>query len=165
MDIILIIAIIIGIVLLLAAFAGCIFPALPGPPLGYLALVVLKLADTSTFSTKFIVIMGLITAAVYFLDYVLPLLGAKIFKASKQGIWFSIIGMLIGMFFFPPFGVILGLLLGAIVGELISGKAKEEALKIGFISFLFSLLSIIIKIIFVSTMAFYFTKSIFQNYV
>jgi hypothetical protein len=73
--------------------------------------------------------------------------------------------MLIGMFFFPPFGVILGLLLGAIVGELISGKAKEEALKIGFISFLFSLLSIIIKIIFVSTMAFYFTKSIFQNYV
>ena len=164
MDFILLIAILLGTILLLAAFVGCILPALPGPPLAYIALLILKFADSSAFSTKFLVIMGLITAAVYFLDYLLPLWGAKIFKASKQGIWFSIIGMLIGMFFFPPFGVIIGLLLGAILGELISGKAKREAIKIGFVSFIFSLISIIIKIILVSTMAFYFTKSVYQLY-
>lgn len=165
MDIVLILAIIGGIILLLAGFAGCIIPALPGPPFGYLALVILKLADSSIFSTKFLIIMGIITVAVYFLDYLLPIFGAKVFKASKQGIWFSIIGMLLGMFFFPPFGVIIGLLLGAVVGELISGKAKAEALKIGFVSFVFSLISIFIKIVFVSIMAFYFTMAIFQYYV
>ena len=69
------------------------------------------------------------------------------------------------MFFFPPFGVIIGLLLGAIIGELISGKAKAEALKIGFVSFVFSLISIFIKIVLVSVMAFYFTMAIFQHYI
>jgi hypothetical protein len=108
--------------------------------------------------------MGLITGAVYFLDYLLPIFGAKIFKASKQGIWFSIIGMIIGIFFFPPFGVIIGLLLGAIIGELLAGKAKSEAVKVGLISFLFSLLAILIKITLVGIMAYYFTKGIIENY-
>jgi uncharacterized protein YqgC (DUF456 family) len=109
--------------------------------------------------------MGIITALVYLLDYFLPLIGARLFKASKQGIWFSIIGMLIGIFFFPPFGMIIGLLLGAIIGELISGKAKEEALKVGFVSFVFSIISILIKIFLVGLMAFYFTKAVFQYYI
>ena len=165
MDVITLLAVIAGILMILAAFAGCILSALPGPPLGFLALLFLKLADSSVFSTQFIITIGIITALVYLLDYFLPLIGAKLFKASKQGIWFSIIGMLIGMFFFPPFGVIIGLLLGAIIGELISGKAKEEALKVGFVSFVFSIISILIKIFLVGIMAFYFTKAVFQNYI
>jgi len=165
MDLILIASIILGILLFILAFAGCIVPALPGPPFAFLALVVIKLAESSIFTSNFLIIMGLITAAVYFLDYLLPLFGAKMFKASKQGIWFSIIGMIIGIFFFPPFGMILGLLLGAIIGELIAGKAKSDAVKIGFVSFMFSLLAIFIKIALVSVMAVYFTKAVIQYYV
>ena len=165
MDLLLIVSIILGIFLLLLAFAGCIIPALPGPPFAFLALLLLKLTEPSIYTSNFILIMGLITAGVYFLDYLLPIFGAKMFKASKQGIWFSIIGMLIGIFFFPPFGIILGLLIGAIIGELVAGKAKKEAIKIGLVSFVFSLLAMLIKIILVSTMAFYFSKAVFQYFV
>lgn len=165
MDALLIGAIILGISLIILGFVGCIIPALPGPPFAFLALIILDLADTSIFSSNFLITMGIITAGVYFLDYILPVLGAKMFKATKQGIWFSIIGMLIGMFFFPPLGMILGLLLGAIIGELIAGKAKLEAVKIGFVSFSFSLLAITIKIILVSVMAFYFSRAVIQYYI
>lgn len=157
-------AVFLGVILLISAFIGCILPVLPGPPLGFLALVLLKLIDTSIFSSDFLFTMAGITIIVFGLDYVLPIFGAKIFKATKKGIWFSIIGMLIGIFFFPPFGMILGLLLGAIVGELLSGKAKTEAVKIGVISFIFSLLAIIIKFALVAVMGFYFTKAVIQYY-
>ena len=164
MEILFILAVIIGLILILLGFVGCIIPALPGPPLAFIALLILKLTDPTVFTTKFIFIIGAITVVVYFLDYILPIMGAKMYKASKQGIWFSIIGMLIGMFFFPPFGMILGLLLGAILGELISGKARAEAIKIGFVSFGFSLLSIFIKILLTGVMAFYFIEAVFEYY-
>lgn len=165
MDFLLVLSIIIGFLLIILGFIGCIIPALPGPPLAFIALLILKLTESSIFSTDFIVTMAIITAAVYFLDYLLPLFGAKIFKASKQGIWFSIIGMLIGIFFLPPFGVILGLLIGAITGELIAGKGKADAIKIGLVSFLFSLLAILIKITLVGIMSYYFTKAIIEYYI
>ncbi len=164
MEILFILAVIIGTILILIGFIGCIIPALPGPPLAFIALLILKLTDPSVFTTKFMFIIGAITIAVYFLDYILPIMGAKMYKASKQGIWFSIIGMLLGMFFFPPFGMISGLLFGAIIGELISGKAKTEAIKIGFVSFVFSMLAIFIKILLTGVMAFYFIGAVFEYY-
>jgi len=164
MEIIFVLAVIFGAILILVGFVGCIIPALPGPPLAFIALLILKLTEPSIFTAKFMFIIGAMTVAVYFLDYILPIMGAKMYKATKQGIWFSIIGMLIGMFFFPPFGMILGLLLGAILGELISGKAKAEAVKIGFVSFIFSLLSIFIKILATGVMAFYFIEAVIKYY-
>jgi hypothetical protein len=125
--------------------------------------VLLKLAKPSSFSTKFLIIFGIITLAVFALDYILPIFGARMYNASKKGIWFSILGMVIGIFFFPPFGMILGLLIGAIIGELLAGKAKSEALKVGFVSFLFSLLAIFIKIALVGVMSFYFISAIIQH--
>ena len=165
MDFLLILVIVLGFLLIILGFIGCIIPALPGPPLAFLALLILKLTESAIFTTNFIITMAIITAVVYFFDYLLPIFGAKIFKASKQGIWFSIIGMIIGIFFLPPFGVIIGLLIGAIVGELMAGKAKAEAVKIGLVSFLFSLLAILIKVTLVGIMSYYFTKAIIEYYI
>ncbi len=165
MELLFLAAVIAGVILMLAAFAGCILPAMPGPPLGFLALLIIKLAEPLTFSSNFMLTIAGITIIVFGLDYILPIWGAKMYKATKMGIWFSIIGMIIGIFFFPPFGMILGLFLGAIVGELASGKAKREALKVGFVSFVFSMLAIIIKLALVAVMAFYFTKAVIQYYI
>jgi uncharacterized protein YqgC (DUF456 family) len=165
MELLFTVSIIIGAFLIILAFIGCILPALPGPPFAFLALLLLKFAEPTIFSSNFLYSMAGITVIVFGLDYVLPILGAKFYKASKQGIWFSVIGMLIGIFFFPPFGMIMGLLIGAIVGELISGKAKLEAIKIGFVSFAFSLLAILIKIALVGVMAFYFLKAVIQYFI
>ena len=50
---------------LVLGFMGSIIPALPGPPLSYLALVLLQFClETSPFSMWFLVIVGIITAIV-----------------------------------------------------------------------------------------------------
>jgi len=85
-------------------------------------------------------------------------MGAKVYKASSSGIWGSIIGMIIGILFFPPFGMILGLFVGAVLGELIAGKEEWRALKVGTVTFVASMLMILIKLAASGIMTFYFFK-------
>ncbi len=103
-----------------------------------------------------IVIFGIITLVITILDYLLPIWGAKVYKASKYGIWGSIIGMIIGIFFFPPWGMIAGILIGAVLGELIAGKESSQAFKIGVVTFIASIIMIIAKLIISGIMTFYF---------
>ena len=126
-DLLLLFVIIIGAILSVAGIAGCIIPALPGPPLNYVALVLLRIVLPEAFSFSFLLTWGIITLIVVVMDYVLPILGAKKYNASRYGIWGSVIGMLIGIIFFPPWGMITGLLIGAIIGELIAGKENSKA--------------------------------------
>ncbi|MHC4932437.1 MAG: DUF456 domain-containing protein [Planctomycetota bacterium] len=119
-----------GAVFLLAGLAGCILPALPGPPLAYLALIFVSIAqDWETFSPLFLIGWGAGAVLVTLVDMVVPIWGAKRYGASKSGIWGSILGLLVGLFFFPPFGFLLGAWLGAIVGELAAGKQGSKALR------------------------------------
>jgi uncharacterized protein YqgC (DUF456 family) len=84
--------------------------------------------------------------AVTILDYAIPLLGGKLFKASRSGIVGSTIGMLVGIFVFPPFGIFVGLAVGAIIGEIISGKTKIQAAKTGAGIFVLSVFAMIVKL-------------------
>jgi uncharacterized protein YqgC (DUF456 family) len=153
MDILLII---IGIILIVTAFIGCVLPALPGPPLGYLALILLQFGSTSPFSTNYLLILGAVIAGIFALDYLLPVFGAKVFGVSKYGTWGSFIGMIIGLIFFPPFGLIIGVILGAVIGELAAGKEKSDALKAGAATFALTILMMIIKLSLVGYMAYVF---------
>jgi uncharacterized protein YqgC (DUF456 family) len=65
-------------------------------------------------------------------DYVAGIIGAQKYGASKSGIWGSIIGSLLGLFFFPPFGFLIGALVGAVAAEMLIGRKFEEAIKSGF---------------------------------
>ena len=153
-----ILLIIIGLLISITGLIGCIIPALPGPPLSFLSLVILELAIDDAFTLDFFYLWGGITVAVVLLDYVLPILGAKVYRASNYGIWGSIIGMIAGIIFFPPFGMILGLFAGAVVGELIAGKNEWEALKIGSVTFFASMLMIFIKLAVSGVMTYYFIQ-------
>ena len=148
--------IIIALLVAIVGIVGCIIPAVPGPPLNFISLLILELAIEDAFSTEFYIIWGVITIVVTVLDYVLPLFGAKVYKASAYGIWGSIIGMIVGTIFFPPFGMILGLLIGAVAGELIAGKEGSEAMKVGVVTFITSLLMIVVKLAVSGIMTYYF---------
>jgi uncharacterized protein YqgC (DUF456 family) len=152
------ILIILGLLIAVVGLIGCIIPAIPGPPLNFLSLVILELAIDDAFPADIYLLWGGIVIAVTVLDYVLPIMGAKVYKASGFGIWGSIIGMLIGILFFPPFGMILGLFIGAVLGELIAGKEEWEALKIGSVTFFASMLMIFIKLAVSGVMTYYFIK-------
>jgi uncharacterized protein YqgC (DUF456 family) len=121
---------IIGLLVSLAGLVGCVLPVIPGPPLSFAALIILQCVK-EPFSWVFLTIMGVTAAVVTVLDYVLPALGAKKFGGSKWGISGSALGMLIGIFVFPPWGMIIGAFAGAVIGELSAGKKKEEAIKAG----------------------------------
>ena len=136
----------IGILLIITGFIGCIAPTLPGPPLNYIALLLLHFFTSASFSTQYLVILGIIVLVIVAMDYILPIIGAKAFGVSKHGMWGSFIGMFIGIIFFPPFGLILGVILGAVIGELAAGKEKSDALKAGFATFALTIFMLIIKL-------------------
>lgn len=151
-------------ILILLSFLGCIIPALPGPPLSFIAL--LLIAIVSDFSPpltgNLIFIMFGVTLVVTAMDYFMPVLGAKKYGASKWGIWGSILGMLFGILYLPPLGMILGAFLGAVIAEMIAGKATSSAVKAGIGVFLGTLLGTILKLIVVSIMAYYFILALIQ---
>ena len=149
-----------GIILLITGIFGCILPVIPGPPLNYVGLLLLHFTSKYQFSTKFLIVWAIITAVVYALDYVIPAWGTKRFGGSKAGVLGSITGLVLGLFFFPPLGIIAGPFLGAIAGELLSGKDSGTALKSGFGSFLGFLLGTLLKLIASGMMTWYFFKEL-----
>ncbi len=153
--------IILGILLALAGFIGCVLPVIPGPPLSYLALIALSFArDWEPFSITFLIVMAVLMIVVMVLDYIVPVIGASKFGASKSGITLSIIGMLMGIFFFPPWGIFIGAFVGGIVGEILQGRKGKEALKVGWGIFLGNMLSIGIKLAFALAVIFFYVRAL-----
>jgi uncharacterized protein YqgC (DUF456 family) len=103
--------------------------------------------------------MAVITLAVTIGDYVIPLWGARRYGASKWGIWGSVAGMAIGLFF-SPFGMILGALIGAVVTEWLVQKEKGQALRAGWGVFIGSLLGTVLKLGVSGMMAYYFVRGL-----
>ncbi|MFA7034663.1 MAG: DUF456 domain-containing protein, partial [Bacteroidales bacterium] len=109
------IAVILGIV----GIIGCLLPVLPGPPISWAALLVLYLWGKDEMSTKFLIIWLIITIIVTILDYVVPAYFTRVTGGSKVAARGSLAGMLIGILFFPPWGMIIGAFLGALLAEVI----------------------------------------------
>ena len=149
-----------GIILIISGVLGCVLPIIPGPPLSFLGLLLLHFTERYEFTPRFLTIWAIITAVVYALDYVIPAWGTKKFGGSKRGVWGSIIGLVVGLFFFPPFGIIIGPFVGAVIGELTAGKDSGAALKSGFGSFLGFLAGTLLKLITSGMMTWYFFKEL-----
>ena len=144
----------------LVGLVGCVLPVLPGPPISWLGLLLLDLG-TDAFSWRFLLLWGGIAAAVTALDYVVPARGAKQAGASRAGVWGSVVGMILGMFAFPPFGMLVGAFLGAVLGELAALRSAGESLKAGWGVFLGTLQGIVLKLIASVMMTWYFVAAVF----
>jgi uncharacterized protein YqgC (DUF456 family) len=156
-----IILIIIGSVLVLVGIIGCILPVLPGQIFSWIALLLLQFTSEPPFSTRFIVIWALVTAGVTLLDYVVPMWGTKKFGGTKAGVWGAGVGVIAGIFLFPPAGLIVGPFLGAVTGELINGAKGNDALKAGLGSFLGFLAGTLMKLAISLIMGYYFVINAF----
>ncbi len=142
MDIFLIL---LGILFLLLALVGCIAPVLPGPPLAYVAMLLLHFTGTAEFSLSTLGIWLALVIIVQLLDFIVPMLGTKYSGGSDSGKRGAIAGTILGLFFMP-WGIVVGPFLGAIVGELIVGRTTGEALLSGFGSLLGFLFGTVLKI-------------------
>lgn len=139
-----IILIILGILCLLVGLAGCILPALPGPPFSYAALLLLHFTDKVQFSTTQLVVWLIVVVVIQVLDYFVPMLGSKYTGGTRWGTRGCMAGTLVGLFFMP-WGIILGPFLGAFIGELLGGSDKKLALKSGIGSLIGFLLGTVLK--------------------
>jgi uncharacterized protein YqgC (DUF456 family) len=157
-----ILLIVIGLLVALAGIIGCILPALPGPALSFLSLVILSFAkDWEPFGMQFFIVMGGLAALVTFLDYVVPAGGAKKYGASKYGVTGSIVGMLIGFFFIPPFGIFVGAFVGALVGEMIAKRGTKDALRAGWGVFVGIMVGVGLKLAYSGVALFFYIKEMF----
>ncbi len=70
-----------------------------------------------------------ITLLSIIVDYSAGLIGAKLGGASKTSVIVGLIGLVIGLIVFPPFGALIGLFAGVFLAELIEFKDHAKALK------------------------------------
>ncbi len=148
---------------ILLLFLGCIFivlgiigsflPILPGPITGWVGLLLIHLTDAIPQNWTFLGITLGIAILIWFLDYIIPALGTKRFGGSKYGIYGTTIGLIIGLIFLGPLGIIIGPFAGALIGELIyDGNDSKRAFRAAFgafVGFLFSTgLKFIVSLIF-----------------
>jgi len=139
---------------------GCLIPVLPGPPISYGGIVLLHLTSRFSFSLQVLLLYAVMTIVVTILDYILPAYTTKRSKGSKFGVWGSMVGMVLGLVFFPPFGVIVGPVVGAFAGELISGKNAGQSVKSAAWSFIGLLAGTGVKLVVSGMMTYQFLKMV-----
>ena len=151
----------ISVLLILIGILGSIIPILPGPPIAFGGLLLVHFTSNHPFSVEFLILFGALAILSAVIDNVLPIYATKKFNGSKKGVWGSAIGLIIGLFFFPPFGIIIGPMLGAFVGEILDGKSPNNSVKPAFGSLIGFLSSIFLRFALSIVMAYYFIVEVF----
>lgn len=139
---------ILGLLLCLIGIVGSFLPVLPGPFTCWLGLVVLHFTEVIPQDWTFLGIALAVALFVWVLDYIVPALGTKRFGGSKYGMIGSSLGLLAGLIFLGPLGIIIGPFAGAFIGEMIkNSEDTSKALKAAFGSFIGFLAGTFIKFI------------------
>jgi uncharacterized protein len=146
------------IALFVVAFIGLIYPIIPSLVFvvgGFLLYGLFYTFEPFTWFFWSIQIMFIIL--LFSADYLANMIGVKKYGGTKAGVWGSTIGLLVGPFIIPIFGIIIGPFLGAFIAELvIHRKGIAESVKIGVGSVLGFIGSVISKAVIQVFMIMYF---------
>ena len=127
---------------------GSVLPALPGPPISYVGLLLLLPCEGGDISSTTLWVTGIFLAIVSILDYVAPVWLTNLSGGGKQATRGSMAGLIAGLFFFPPWGLVVGPFVGAFIGELMESASKGKALKVALMSFVGFVMTTGMKIIY-----------------
>jgi hypothetical protein len=153
-----IVMVVLGALLLVVGFIGCVIPALPGPILAFGALVLISIpGGWALLPVWLLVVLGVAAVATTILDNLLPAMSSKKAGASKAGIWGSVLGMIVGSFL-TPIGTIIGAFVGALLGELLFNKENRDPLKAALGVFRGTMLAILLKLTVAGIVGFYFVR-------
>ena len=153
---------VLGGVLLLVGFVGCVVPVVPGPLFAFLGyLAALGIAPHDRPGSMEIAVAALMVAVVVVLDYVVPALGARKFRCSRLGVFGCMAGTVVGLFFMP-LGVMLGPFIGALLGELVGGRTFGAALKGAFGAFLGYIAGLFLKVVCCGLLTFWFIQIVIR---
>ena len=134
------------IVLWLVWLVGSVLPVLPWPLLGYLGMIILYFFSdtppTPEAMLRWLWWMIILTV----IDYLLPLWFTKWAGFSRYASWWSVVGAIVWLFVFPPFGLLIGPFVGAYLWEYYHVQDHRNAVNAARKSLLWSLWSIVIKV-------------------
>ena len=157
--------IIAAILLAAIGLVGAIVPGIAGPPFSFLSLLVLSFVDGIDYPTSFLVVMGIVGAVIFLLDYVVPIWGTKTLGGTKAGVRGSTIGLILGLLFTIVFpigfiAILLGPFIGAYIGERNAGTPDHNAWRSAFGSFVGFLAGTFIKTVYAVICIFYIVKDL-----
>jgi uncharacterized protein YqgC (DUF456 family) len=136
----------VGITLVIVGLVGTVLPALPGAMLIVAGLVVAASADGFTkVGIVTLVVIGVIGAASYLVDFAAAALGAKKFGASPRAMIGAGLGTLLGLFLGLP-GIVIGPFLGAVIGELTMHRDMARVGKAGLAAWIGFLAGMAVKV-------------------
>ena len=144
--------IIVAIILVVIGIAGTILPMLPGVPLVFCGLLLAAWhGGFQQVSILTMVIIGIIAAMAWAVDFFASIVTAKKVGASKYALWGAGIGAIVGIAG-GIVGLIIGPAIGAIIGELITHKntskqATTKATTVGIAAGLGFVLGLAIKLV------------------
>jgi uncharacterized protein YqgC (DUF456 family) len=137
---------ILGVVLVIVGLVGTVLPALPGAMLIVAGLVVAAWADGFTkVGALPLVVIGVIGATSYLVDFAAAALGAKKFGASPRAMVGAGLGTLLGLFLGLP-GIIIGPFVGAVIGELTVHRDMAKVGKAGLAAWIGFLIGMAVKV-------------------
>lgn len=133
---------------LLVALLGVVVPVLPGVPLaavGAIAAAWIKgFEAVGAGPVVWVIVLAVLAQLV---DFAAGAVGAKAYGARRAGFWGGVVGSIVGLFWFPPFGFLVGALAGAVGAELLTGRAPEEAMRAGVGAFVGTLGGMVAKLL------------------
>lgn len=150
-----------AVLLVLVGVAGVVLPALPGTPLVFAGLLLAAwIDDFQRISVWTMLVLALLTALAWAVDWVAAALGAKRAGASGLAVLGAAIGTVVGLFS-GFIGLIFAPLLGAAVGEYFATRDSARAARVGVATWIALLLAVAIKIALVFTMLGIFAAAYF----
>lgn len=162
-----VVLIVLAILLVLLGLVGSIVPGIAGPPFSFLGLLLVSFVRGIDYSVGFLLVMGVLAAVVFALDYVVPAWGTKKLGGTKAGVRGSTIGLILGLLvtlFFPIgfIAVLVGPFIGAYIGEKNAGTEESKAMKAAFGSFVGFLVGTGLKVIYACVCMFYVIKDLIR---
>jgi uncharacterized protein len=153
---------VISSLLMLVGLCGIIIPVIPGVPLVWLGILIYAIATGfATIHVAAVVVFFVLTALTLSLDFLMPLLGLKKYKASNWAILGSFLGFIIGVIFFNIWGVIFGPIAGAFLAEMIAKGELKKGLQAALATLLSSIVGTLLKLVISLVMIGYFIWSFF----
>ena len=150
---------ILAVILALAGLAGSVLPVLPGPTLSWIGWLLLLLIPDDAVTLTSVVVWGVVLVVLSLLDNFGSTWLTSRMGGSRWGTRGCFIGMIVGMFCFPPMGLIVGPFVGAFVGELVGNATTGRALRVAFISFISFLLTTGLKLIYSGVLLFLIVRA------
>ncbi|WP_226035811.1 DUF456 domain-containing protein [Aquibacillus saliphilus] len=111
------------------SFLGIIFPLIPSPLVLWIGFLVYFFFIADNLSFIFWSAMVILTIVLIISDIIANSYFVKKYGGSKWGERIAAIGVIVGSFVFPPFGIILVPFLAVLVVEIMQKRSTEESFR------------------------------------